>query len=370
MANQLVRYRNGGTRNHMHAMTAESLRPAVLQGASDEGSGVRLRFRADQAVRRPPIGGSDAAVIGSFLHLAPASWLLPVAWWPSFCRPATAVRCLFSDAPVRRVAAKAAVALGTDGADSRRIATRLHAAKYELTMQVFRLRRPGGWCPQVDVRGLDHLDAALRKGNGAILWVSHFVFSSTIAKIGLHRLRHRAVHLSRPEHGFSKTRFGIAALNPIRRRAEDRFLAERITLDRGRMTGTMRRVRARLRENAIVSITVGSWEGRQLAEIPLLGGYLVVATGAITLARQSGATLLPVFAVREPRAESFALQIEPPLTIPKGADKAEAVVVVARGYAARLEPYVRQYPDQWRGWSEWHRSDDPGACGDRSSRGR
>lgn len=316
--------------------------------------GVKLHFRPDRPTRPPAASWGDIAAIASFLHLAPASWLLPTGWWRPFCGTAMAIRCLVNDKPARRIVPKAASALQADAATSRRIAARLHAAKYELTMQIFRMHRPAGWHPRIELHGLDHLDAALRSGNGAILWVSHFVFNSTVTKIALYRLGHRVAHLSRPEHGFSKTRFGISWLNPIRRRAEDRFLDERIVIDRRQMISTMRRIRTRLGANGIVTITVGPWEGRQLADIPLLGGHLQVATGAITLAHQSNASLLPVFAVFDPEVDSFTLHIESPLDVPAGADKTQAVIAAASDYAARLVPYVRRYPDQWRGWGEWH----------------
>jgi lauroyl/myristoyl acyltransferase len=336
--------------------------PSRIEGppaeAFDSDSGVRLRFRPDRPVQRPFTGRGDAAVIGSFLHLAPASWLLPTGWWPSFCRAGVAVRCRVDESPIGRVAAKAAAALGHDPAAAREIAMHLQAAKYELTMQVFRAHRPGAWHPHIDVHGREHLDEALRSGRGAVLWVSHFVFNSSIAKIGLHQLGYRVAHLSRPEHGFSKTRLGIAALNPIRCRAEDAFLEERIVIDRARMTTTMRRMRSRLEENKTVSVTVGPWEGRQLAEIPLLGGYLLIATGAISLAHQCGTPLLPVFALRKPGTDEFALHIEAPLSHPAGIDKNRAVIAASRDYATRLEPYVRGFPEQWRGWSEWHLARD------------
>ena len=103
-------------------------------------------------------------------------------------------------------------------------------------------------------------------------------------------------------------------------------------------------------------MTIGPWEGRRLAEIPLLGGHAPVATGAISLAQQCGAPILPVFALRQAGTDRFALRIEPPLRMSDSDDKSAPVISACRDYAARLEPYVRDYPDQWRGWSEWQPS--------------
>ena len=122
----------------------------------------------------------------------------------------------------------------------------------------------------------------------------------------------------------------------------------------------MRRLRRVPRDNGIVSITVGAWEGRQIAEVPFLGGYLQVATGAFTLAHQTGAPLLPVFAVLNRDTGTFRVLIEPALQLGAGLDRGDAIELAMVDYAGRLEPYVRRYPDQWRGWSEWHAYDSPG----------
>jgi lauroyl/myristoyl acyltransferase len=44
---------------------------------------------------------------------------------------------------------------------------------------------------------------------------------------------------------------------------------------------------------------------------------------------------------------SFRLTIDPPLALPASGGGLGAV---AAEYAHRLEPYVRERPEQWRGW--------------------
>lgn len=337
------------------AATATGLSIAKTSPGAEDVS-LRIVSQASLPRARPFLSASDARAIGALLWLAPAAWFLPESLWGRVCRGAVAVRCLFSDRPVRSVATQATAAFGPTLSRSslRAIAVGLQASKYELAMQIFRIHRPGGWHPLIHVDGAARLDEALRNGRGAILWVSHFVFNSTIAKIGLHSRGYRVSHLSRPEHGFSKTRFGIAMLNPIRRRAEDCYLDDRIVIDRERMTGTMRTLQHRLRANGIVSITIGPWEGRQLVHIPLFGGHLHVATGAIGLSLQTSAPVLPVFVVLDRDSGAFRLIVEPRLAIPADCSKTEAIAAAAADYAGRLQAYVRRYPDQWRGWGEWH----------------
>jgi lauroyl/myristoyl acyltransferase len=228
----------------------------------------------------------------------------------------------------------------------------LQSAVYELRMQNIKASRPGGWHPVISLEGEHHLDQALRRGKGAILWVAHFAFNSNITKIALHRRGNALYHLSRPEHGFSKTRVGIAVLNPIRCSAEDNYLAERVVFDRRSPAGAMRRLHRALGRGAVVSITAGAWEGAEIGEGPLLGGKLSVALGAPRLAASTGASLLPVFTVRPP-GKGFLTAIEQPLAIDAAMPPEDMLRSATLEYLRRHEAWIRQFPEQWRGWKEW-----------------
>ncbi|MGE0717074.1 MAG: hypothetical protein AB7P02_16650 [Alphaproteobacteria bacterium] len=211
------------------------------------------------------------------------------------------------------------------------------------------LRR--SWTPSVTVDGRSHLDAALAGGRGAVLWVAHFCFSSLFSKMGLAAAGYRVVHVSRPEHGVSKSRIGVAILNRARAHAEDRFLDRRIVHDRSDPAATAARVSEVLRGNGIVSITVGAWEGRRIVRGPLLGGEFLVARGAPALAASNGAALLPVFTVRDP-AGGYRVTIGAPLgaAAPRPRD---FVLVAVEDLLDAHEPAIRAAPDQWRGWKDW-----------------
>ena len=232
------------------------------------------------------------------------------------------------------------------------IALDLQAAVYELRMQNLRCWRPGGWRPDIALQGEEHLVRAIERGNGAILWVAHFAFNSGITKIALHNRGHRVSHLSRPEHGFSKTRFGIACLNPVRCIPEDRHLAERIVYDRTAPSTAMRRMVRALQSGGVVSITAGAWEGNGLVDAPLLGGTLSLAVGAPRLALLTGAALLPVFSVRNAE-QRLTTVIEAPIGLSRDSVPADACGDAAAEYLERHEPWIRQFPEQWRGWKEW-----------------
>jgi lauroyl/myristoyl acyltransferase len=254
---------------------------------------------------------------------------------------------------LRQTIANIAAALpGPERSRAASIALDLQAAVYELRMQNLRSWRPGGWQPDISLRGVEHLSRALDRGKGAVLWVAHLAFNSGITKMALHRRGYRVSHLSRPEHGFSKTRFGIACLNPVRCIPEDRHIAERIVYDRNAPSTAMRRMVRALHAGEIVSITAGAWEGSGLVDGPLLGGTLSLAIGAPRLALLTGAELLPVFSIRD-REQRFAVVIESPIRLSRNGPSAESCRNAAVEYLARHEPWLRQFPEQWRGWKEW-----------------
>jgi lauroyl/myristoyl acyltransferase len=216
-------------------------------------------------------------------------------------------------------------------------------------LQILRAVSPGGWNADLELVGASHLDAALAGGRGAVLWVAHFCFNALATKKALAAAGHRCWHMSRPEHGFSKSRLGIATVNRIRVRAELADLAGRIVIDRDKPMSATLAAQRLLRKNAIVSITAGAWEGQRLAGVALLGGKLELAVGAPGLARLAGAALLPVFTVRGDDGK-IRVTVEPPIGVARDGDTDTALQAAAQSFGDRLEEYVRRYPVQWRDW--------------------
>jgi lauroyl/myristoyl acyltransferase len=322
--------------------------------AGGEAVGASRTHRRRSLAARPAWQASDFVIAGSLASLLLPAWLLPEASWPILCRALARIPWLTDRPLFGRTAASLQAALGErDHRRAAALARNLQAAVYELRMQNLRAWRPGGWEPAIALEGEDHLSEALARGNGAVLWVAHFAFSSNITKIALHRRGYRVSHLSRPEHGFSKTRFGVAALNPVRCGSEDRYLAQRVVFDRRAPSTAMRKMVQALRGNDVVSITAGAWEGSDLAEGPLCGGRLSIAIGAPRLAAHTGAALLPVFSVRD-HGLGFRTVIEPPIAVE--ASRSDMHGAAAVEFLRRHEPWVRQFPDQWRGWKELRHS--------------
>jgi lauroyl/myristoyl acyltransferase len=132
---------------------------------------------------------------------------------------------------------------------------------------------------------------------------------------------------------------------------EDRYLSERVILNDKAPGGAIRRLHNVLRQNGVVSATVGSW-GAHAAVLPFFDGRLRIATGAPSLAWKTGARLLPVFVVRELQSRTFRLLIDGPLPIEQARSKSEAQRAAIAQYVSRLQPHAAAFPGQWRNWSK------------------
>ena len=214
-------------------------------------------------------------------------------------------------------------------------------------MQILALHRPGQrWRPEIRWHGFANVDAALALGSGAILWVSDFVYSSLITKMAFDQAGVAVSHLSRPNHGFSISPFGIRFLNPLWASIEDRFIAERVLIVDCDAREALKTLRTRLASNHVVSVTVSDTARRRL-KVSFFRGAICIATGPPHLSRASRAPLLPVFTLR---AEDgvYDVIVSPALDVDHVGEADYATSI--RAYVTMLEARVLTNPDQWNGW--------------------
>jgi lauroyl/myristoyl acyltransferase len=198
------------------------------------------------------------------------------------------------------------------------------------------------WHPQINVFGADRIFQSLRSGNGVVLWITPFAHSDLISKMGLAQEGILANHLSRPSHGFSYTRFGIATLNKLRTRVEDRYIQRRILIDYGSEKSAMLEMQHELGNNQIVSITVGA-RARRPAIVDIGSARCRIAVGAIILSQKTGAALLPVFPVADD-CGGFDVTIEAAIDT-----QGVKIETALQSYAAMLAKYAGERPTHWRG---------------------
>ena len=311
----------------------------------------RLVFRRRRTRGRPRVERADVKLLFSLPALMILSWCCPDTKWPRVLGAWSAAKSFVVGPRKSSLEKVIARALEIDAAASRAIVQANTENKVVLRLQVLRIFGPGGYHPSIHLEGRSFIDDALRGGNGVILWITHFVFNGVIAKIGLHEAGYAVSHISRPEHGFSKTRFGIRFLNPIRCQAEARYVKQRIVLNSANPVPAMRHAKKVLDENGILSITVGAWEGHRLVRIPAFGGHWEVAIGALNLAKRTGAKVCPVHVVCDEQGDSYRIIIRPPLALDQERDLDDMAIDAVQEYWRDVEPLIRRHPDQWRGWT-------------------
>jgi lauroyl/myristoyl acyltransferase len=213
-----------------------------------------------------------------------------------------------------------------------------------------------GWRPADDatVEGFDHLDAALFRGRGAILWFSNGLGLRDPAG---EALRRRGVVLHQvhgPGHlggllvwhrdgSWLRRRF----IRPFFERRELRWAAGIVRLPADGSLAFTRDLAARLRANGVLLVAGDGREGHSHHTLPFLGTERPFATGMVSLARATGAALLPMFCYRD---ETGRTRVVIERRIELEGDRESARERAVAHYAARLEAYVRRYPEQYRTW--------------------
>lgn len=315
---------------------------------TEERPRVTIARRLLRVTDRDSISKADVKLTALLPLLFAVSWLAPERHWPRLCGWLAGPRGGAAEDSVARGVRLSG--LGPElGVSGTKISHMLSSHRLLSYLQYLRDYRPGGWRCTAVIEGMERLLAAQAEEHGVILWVAHFVYNGLPLKKALSDAGIRVFHLSRPEHGFSSTAYGVAVLNPLRSRIEERYLARRIMIKRGAEHVALREAHRLVGEGNVVSITAGHWEGRQVGRIPVGAAALPVSTGAPSLAHATGAPLLPVF-INLADDGTFRLQIGDALACDPSLTRGAAVAAAMAQFSRQLICEIGRSPDQWRGW--------------------
>jgi len=292
----------------------------------------------------------DVHEIFRLASLGLLAWTLPEAmWWPISRLLGRLNVAMHLKRTRFEMAQIASLLSGADSAnEARSIDIKNWGHRYEARFQYLRSWRPGGWNPQIDVLGASNVSQALGEANGIVLWGGNFSFNDLVAKIAMRRLGLAVSGFSVPSHGFSNTRFGVRYLNRVCRDIEDRYLGERLMVEPREFAVTLQHLRDCLKANKAVYFAVGG-RGRRTATAKFLGGRIIVATGPLAMAHETGAAILPVHTFRTAPGR-FEVTFGPPIQFPRDSDGNVDYEDAAQAYADMLEPFVLRDPGQWCGW--------------------
>ena len=186
----------------------------------------------------------------------------------------------------------------------------------------------------VELEGLEHLDAALAAGHGAILASAHLGSISLVGQI----LPARGYHIT-------------ALLEPIQPPELFDLITTRRQTFGARLLpagpSAVRELMATLRRNEIVGlITDRDITGTGLP-LEFFGVPTTFPEGTAAIALRSGAAILPAVGIVLPDGRFRAI-IEPPLAVePLPADRQQAVRQLTQAVARRLEYHIADHPEQW-----------------------
>jgi lauroyl/myristoyl acyltransferase len=201
----------------------------------------------------------------------------------------------------------------------------------------------------VEVRGLEHLAAALADGKGAIVCSAHFgSFDCGFSLLGA--LGFPVTTIGRWQHNYT------CGLSPAERRFWDVVYAKRLRRHRHRpniepwpgRVGVAALAASILRANEVVTIAIDAppldSDLARVVEVPFLGRRARLLPGAVTLAQLTGAPLLMGFMYRAADYRHQVLEISAP--VPAGGD---TVTAFAR-CAAEVSAAIRRSPAHWAYW--------------------
>ena len=205
------------------------------------------------------------------------------------------------------------------------------------------------------IAGVEHLRRALMEGRGVILWISnHFGRITTFKRtLHAHGFPVHKVHAANHLGGFRSDRDPDTVLQqrvitPFFEAHEREFVAGIVAITPRSLAYT-RHLGARLAANGIVCIAGDATLGRRHLPLPFFGVPERYPTGVVTLAKTSGAVVLPAFCLRGPHGTPRVV-IEPPLAVGADVDRERGAEEILRRFVTRLERYARRHPSSYLNW--------------------
>lgn len=180
---------------------------------------------------------------------------------------------------------------------------------------------------RMTIDGLDHLDAALAKGRGAIMAVPHMGSWDMAGSY--------AGALGYPISAVAERFPG--SLNDAVVRTRQRFGLKVITLGRS----AVRAITQALEANAVVPLLCDLEQGPGVS-VRFFGRRSVVPGGPAAIALKTGAALLPAYQYATSPGHHH-IHLDPPLAWPAGETKDGLMQRVV----SRFEDFIKERPDQW-----------------------
>lgn len=184
----------------------------------------------------------------------------------------------------------------------------------------------------VEFRGLEHVDAALRKGNGVLALTAH---------LGNHDLLACALAL----RGYSLT---IVSKSLKDKKVEEVWMNERsasglnILLHRN----SIREILRALRGNGLVGFVIDQHARKDNVWVTFFGRPASTLSSLAVLAARTGAPVVPIFG-RRIEGGRHLLEAHPEIPLETSSDSEEAIRRNTQRFSDAVEAAIREVPEQW-----------------------
>jgi lauroyl/myristoyl acyltransferase len=218
-------------------------------------------------------------------------------------------------------------------------------------IDVMRLRHSGRPLRRlVEIRGREHLEAALAGGKGAIVCSAHFgSYDSAFSMLGASGFQ--VTTIGRWQHNYTtslssaeRRLWELAYAKPLRRHRH----RPNIEPWSGRFE-VAAQAATTLRANEVVTIAIDAppldSDQARTIEVPFLGRHARLLPGVVTLAQLTGAPLLMAFLYRSADYRHQVLEISAPVPV-----TADAAVAFGR-CAAEVSAAITKSPAHWVYWA-------------------
>lgn len=183
-----------------------------------------------------------------------------------------------------------------------------------------------------EMRGKERIDAALARGNGAILLTGHLgnweVTGSRIAAEG-----YPLSVIARAQRDDEITEYVRQTRERLGMRVFHRDIAVRASLKA-------------LRQNELVGILMDQNAGEEGVFVDFFGHLASTAPGAAAFALRTGAVVLPAFGWRNPD-NTHTVQVSEPVALIRTGDHEHDLRANTAEYTKVIENQIRLHPEQW-----------------------
>ena len=200
----------------------------------------------------------------------------------------------------------------------------------------------------LEIRGLEHLEAAVADGKGAVLMHPHMgPAQMPLIVLGVMGFRMNQIGGGGVSHKMSPRGEWAEGL----RHEFERQIPARIWDGGGFLRGVLR---ALGRGEVVMCAMDGTGGGRELGkrlERSVLGQRMLLPVGAVYLAWKSETPLLPLVTWFEDGR--VVTEIFPPVDLPRDSKRKDVLEAGADIVAVWLEKFLREHPSDWHFWDEF-----------------